>query len=77
MAFAEVLGVNHHAPVALRVLGGVSEDDLVGEDAIDVMGGFRGEDNEPMNGIGCDGLLGSWPDGGVRGSSISLAAPLP
>ena len=68
VASAEGLGVNRHAPVALRVIGGVGDDglDLPGQDAVDVMDAFSGDDQEPPTGGGWDGPLGSWPDGGVR-----------
>ena len=79
MASAEVLGVNRHAPVAFRASVGVGNYDveLPDQDAADVMCEFNGEDQEPMTGAGRDGPLGSWLGGGVRRSSMPMAAPLP
>ncbi len=70
--------MNHHAPVALRGSGGVGEDtELSGQDDVDVMGVFRGEDQEAMTAGRQGGRLGSWPDGGLRRSSMLLAARMP
>ena len=51
--------------------------ELPGQDAVDVMGEFSDEDQEPMGCGGRDGPLGSWPDGGGRRSSLLLAARMP
>ncbi len=74
------LGVNRHAPVAFRAYGGTGDDslDLPGQDAVDAMGEFSDEDQVSMGCGGRDGPLGgSWPDGGVRLSSMLLAARMP
>ena len=71
--------MNHHAPVVFPVSSGVGDDDLVlpGQDSIDVMSAFSGEDKELMIGGGRHGPFCSWPDGGVRLASLLPAARIP
>ena len=62
VASAEGLGVNRHAPVVFRDSGGVGHEDeldILGQDVIDVMGVFRGEDQEAMTAGRLGGPLGS------------------